>query len=189
MAYTLYKLSAVKVRSVTRVGIYGDGGGLWLQVSKAGAKSWIFRYTLRGKRHEMGLGSCKTVDLALAREKALQCRLALLEKRAPLGERQASHAEHAVRQAKRTTFDECAAAYIAAHRKSWKNAKHAAQWESTLSTYASPVIGKLPVADVDTGLIVKVLGPIWTAKTETATRLRGRIESILDWATTSNLRQ
>lgn len=188
MSHTLYKLSAVKVRAATEPGIYGDGGGLWLQVSKGGAKSWIFRYNFAGKRHEMGIGSCKTIDLAEARDKARACRQALLDKRDPLAERKAVHAERAVTQAKRITFDECAAAYIAAHRSSWRNAKHAAQWESTLATYASPVIGVLPVADVDTGLIVKVLSPIWTEKTETATRLRGRIESILDWAATSKFR-
>jgi integrase len=87
------------------------------------------------------------------------------------------------------TFDQCAAAYIDAHRSGWKNAKHADQWKNTLATYASPIIGALPVADVDTDLVVKVLTPIWTTRTETATRVRGRIESILDWATVSRFRQ
>lgn len=188
MSYTINKLSAIKVRAVTRPGLYGDGGGLWLQVSKSGSKSWIFRYDLAGRRREMGLGSCITVDLALAREKARECRLLLLDKRDPLEERDKARAEHAQRQAKRVSFDECAASYIDAHRGSWKSAKHAAQWETTLAMYASPVIGSLPVADVDTDLIVKVLSPIWKTKTETATRLRGRIESILDWAATRKLR-
>lgn len=86
------------------------------------------------------------------------------------------------------TFDQCAEAYITAHRPSWKNAKHADQWTNTLATYASPVFGQLPVAAIDTGLVVKCLNPIWGSKTETATRLRGRIESILGWATTSGYR-
>jgi integrase len=189
MSYTINKLSAIKVRSVTRPGMYGDGAGLWLQVSKSGAKSWIFRYDFCGRRREMGLGSCHTVDLALAREKAKQCRLVLLEKRDPIEARDKARAEYVHQQAKRVTFDECASAYISAHRGSWKSAKHAAQWETTLAMYASPVIGALPVADVDTVLVVKVLRPIWTTKTETATRLRGRIESVLDWATTHKFRR
>lgn len=184
MSYMINKLSAIKVRSVTRPGMYGDGAGLWLQVSKSGAKSWIFRYDFFGRRREMGLGSCHTVDLALARAKAKACRLELLEKRDPIEERDKARAEYVHQQAKRVTFDECASAYISAHCGSWKSAKHAAQWETTIAAYVSPIIGALPVAEVDTALVVKVLRPIWTTKTETATRLRGRIESILDWATT-----
>lgn len=189
MSRTIYKLTATNVRQATVPGLHGDGGGLYMQVSKTGAKSWIFRYDFDGKRHEMGLGSCHTVDLAEAREAARACRQTLRDKRDPLAERKAVHTERALARAKRITFDQCATAYIAAHRSSWRNAKHAAQWESTLATYASPVIGSLAVADVDTALVVKILSPIWTEKTETATRLRGRIESILDWATTSKFRQ
>ncbi|WP_308616325.1 tyrosine-type recombinase/integrase [Massilia arenae] len=188
MSYTINKLSAIKVRAVMRPGLYGDGGGLWLQVSRSGSKSWIFRYDLAGRRREMGLGTCITVDLALARDKARACRLVLLDKRDPLEERDKARAEHVQRQAKRVSFGECAASYIDAHRGSWKSAKHAAQWKTTLAMYASPVIGSLPVADVDTDLLVKVLAPIWKTKTETATRLRGRIESVLDWAATRKLR-
>lgn len=143
MSYTINKLSALKVRSVTRSGMYGDGAGLWLQVSKGGAKSWIFRYDFFGRRREMGLGSCHTVDLALAREKAKACRLVLLEKRDPIEERDKTRAEYVHQQAKRVTFDEYASAYIAAHRGSWKNAKHAAQWETTIAVYVSPIIGGL----------------------------------------------
>jgi integrase len=169
--------------------MYGDGAGLWLQESKSGAKSSIFRYDFCGRRSEMGLGSCHTVDLALAREKAKQCRLVLLEKRDPIEGRDKTRAEYVHQQAKRVTFDKCASAYISAHRGSWKSAKHAAQWETTIAAYVSPIIGALPVADVDTDLVVKVLRPIWTTKTETATRLCGRIESILDWATTHKFRR
>jgi hypothetical protein len=103
--------------------------------------------------------------------------------------RKAGKLTDALAHAKMITFDQCATAYIAAHRSGWKNAKHASQWENTLSTYATPVIGSLPVAAVDTALVVKVLGPIWKTKTETASRLRGQIESILDWATVSLYRQ
>lgn len=136
----------------------------------------------------MGLGALHTVSLAEARGKAKACRTLLLESKDPLEQRNASRKAVALERAKSMTFDQCATAYIATHRSSWKNAKHAAQWESTISTYASPVIGALPVADIDTALVVKVLTPIWHSKTETATRLRGRIESILDWATVSNFR-
>jgi hypothetical protein len=157
-------------------------------VSKNGAKSWIFRYDFIGRRRETGLGSCHTVALALAREKAKQCRLVLFEKRDPIKEREKARAEYLHQQAKRVTFDECALAQISAHRGSWKSAKCTAQWETTIAAYVSPIIGALPVADVDTAHVVKVLRAIWTTKTKTATRLRGCIKSILDWATTHKFR-
>ena len=189
MALNINKLSPLGVRKETKPGYYGDGGGLWLQVSKSGTKSWIFRFTLARRQREMGLGAVHTVDLDVARAKAKECRLLLLEGKDPLDARQATKMAEALSQAKLITFDQCAASYIAAHRGTWKNVKHASQWENTLSTYASPIIGALPVAAVDTALVVKVLSPIWGTKTETATRLRGRIESILDWATVSKFRQ
>ena len=169
-------------------GYHGDGAGLYLQVSKTGSKSWIFRYTRAGKQREMGLGPLHTVSLAQAREHAKNCRSTLLAGGDPLEIRKADQLEDALERAKAVTFDNCASSYIAAHRGSWKNAKHAAQWKSTILAYASPIIGALPVAAIDTALVVKVLQPIWQEKTETATRLRGRIESILDWATVSRFR-
>jgi integrase len=189
MALNINKLSALGVSKATKPGYHGDGGGLWLQVSASGAKSWIFRFTLARKQREMGLGAVHTVDLALARAKAKECRLLLLDGKDPLEARNATKLTEALTLARMITFDQCATAYIAAHRSGWKNAKHANQWENTLATYATPIIGALPVAAVDTALVVKVLSPIWQDKTETATRLRGRIESILDWATTSKYRQ
>jgi len=189
MASRINKLSAILVGRLDKPGYHGDGGGLWLQVSRSGSKSWIFRYMRDGRSHEMGLGSCITVDLAGARAKARACRQMLLDGVDPLGQRRDARRAHALDEAKRITFDECAAAYIDAHRGSWKNAKHVAQWENTIATYASPLIGGLPVAAVDTDLVVKVLRPIWRNKTETAVRLRGRIEAILGWATVSKFRQ
>ncbi|MES3023874.1 MAG: integrase arm-type DNA-binding domain-containing protein [Pseudomonadota bacterium] len=189
MASRINKLSALELKRLVKPGYHGDGGGLWLQVSASLSKSWIFRFTIAGKQREMGLGSLNTVDLAGARAKARECRQLLLDGMDPLANRRATKTAHALSEAKRITFDQCAAAYIDAHRSSWKNAKHVLQWESTLATYASPLIGALPVADVDTDLVVKVLSPIWREKTETAVRLRGRIESILDWATVSKFRQ
>lgn len=188
MAKTVEKLSPLAVSKMKEPGYYGDGAGLWLQVSKSGSKSWIFRFTFGGKQREMGLGPVHTVNVGEARAKAKECRVLLLAGQDPLEVRKAEQLAGAAERAKLMTFDQCASAYIAAHRGGWKNAKHASQWENTLATYASPIIGALPVAAVDTALIVKVLGPIWLEKTETATRLRGRIESILDWATVSKFR-
>lgn len=188
MARTIEKLSALAVSRAKEPGYYGDGGGLYLQISKAGTKSWIFRFTLARKQREMGLGPLHTVTLAQAREKAKACRASLLDGIDPLEARNAVKLEAALERAKTVTFDHCAKEYIAAHRSGWKSQKHAAQWESTIETYASPLIGALPVSAVDTPLVVKVLQPIWHEKTETATRLRSRIENILDWATVSKFR-
>lgn len=189
MARLVEKLTPLAVGKATKPGYFGDGAGLWLQVSMSGSKSWIFRFTLAGKQREMGLGAVHTVTLPEARAKAKECRLLLLDGKDPLDTRRATVLAETLERAKMMNFDQCATAYIAAHRGGWKNAKHASQWENTIETYASPVIGSLPVAAVDTALVVKVLTPIWQTKTETATRLRGRIESILDWATVSKYRQ
>jgi integrase len=189
MPLNLNKLSALALSRTSRPGYYGDGGGLWLQVAISGSKSWIFRFKMVGRQREMGLGGVRTVDLAKARVLARECRLLLSEGKDPIEARNAVRLADALQRARSMSFDQCAAAYIHAHRSSWKNAKHADQWKNTLATYASPIIGALPVADVDTDLVVKVLSPVWATKTETATRLRGRIESILDWATVSRFRQ
>jgi hypothetical protein len=188
MARHVNKLSAILVAKLSSPGHYGDGNGLWLQISPSGSKSWVFRFTIAGKRWEMGLGAVHTVSLSIARERARQCRLLLSDGKDPIVARDAAKTSLALNQARFKTFDQCAAAYIKAHRGSWKSAKHALQWETSVATYASPVFGALPVSDVDTDLVVKVLRPIWDTKTETATRLRGRIESILDWATVSKYR-
>jgi hypothetical protein len=189
MARSVNKLSVVLINKLSSPGYYGDGGGLWLCISKDVSKSWVFRFTLAGRRREMGLGAFHTISLSMAREKALQCRRLLAEGKDPIVDRDSARTSQALSLARVKTFDQCAAAYIKAHRGSWKSAKHAAQWESTLATYASPVFGSAPVSDVDTELVMSVLRPIWSTKTETAVRLRGRIESILDWATVSKYRQ
>ena len=137
----------------------------------------------------MGLGATHTISLAEARGMALERRQQLQRGVDPLGEREAARLAAKLEAAKAMTFDQCAAAYIEAHRAGWKNAKHITQWENTISTYASPIIGKLPVAVIDTPLVMKIVEPIWQTKTETASRLRGRIEAILDWATVRELRQ
>ncbi|WP_332862341.1 tyrosine-type recombinase/integrase [Janthinobacterium svalbardensis] len=182
------RLSALQVSKLTKPGLYGDGGGLTLQITQGGVKSWLFRFMMAGKAYGMGLGPTHTVSLAEARQKALAARKLIIDGINPLAAKKQDKITAALATARMMTFDQCAEAYVAAHKAGWKNAKHANQWTNTLSTYASPTIGHLPVAEIDTGLVVKCLTTIWETKTETASRLRGRIESILGWATTSGYR-
>jgi integrase len=181
------KLKALQVTKLKEPGMYADGAGLYLQVTVNArdgepTKSWIYRYMLRGKAREMGLGSLNAISLQQARDKALDCRRLRQEGIDPIDARKVERQRGALEAAKSITFKKAAAEYIASHSAGWRNAKHAAQWSATLATYAEPTIGSLSVQSVDTGLVLKVLEPIWTAKPETASRLRGRIESILDWA-------
>lgn len=182
MARKINKLNALFVQRVKEPGRYADGGGLRLDVSKSGSKSWIFRFMQRGKEREMGLGGVNAISLSTAREKAAECRRTLAEGLDPIEERNKAQAKAAVDKQKTLSFSECATKYIAAHEASWKNAKHVNQWRNTLEAYAGPIIGKLPVQAVDTTLVMQILEPVWTKKPETASRLRGRIESVLDWA-------
>lgn len=188
MARSINRLSARAVAALTAKGYYPDGGGLYLQISAAGTKSWIFRFMLAGRAREMGLGPLNTVSLAEARAEAERCRKLARDAIDPIEARAAERAKRLAEMARTMTFKQCAEAYIRAHEAGWKNAKHAAQWTSTMETYAYPVLGKLPVGSVDTALVMKVLEPIWTEKTETASRVRGRMESILGWATVSGFR-
>lgn len=194
------KLSATKVASHNEPGYLLDGGGLYLQVAlrapaKPGekrrkpsdhvTKSWCFRYRDRatGKLRELGLGSLTDVTLAHARSKAAELRLMLQDGKDPKTERANRAAELRAEVSKVMTFDEATAKCIADKRAGWKNAKHAQQWENTLATYASPIIGNLPVASIDLALVRKVIDPIWDTKHETASRVRQRIEAVLAWAT------
>jgi integrase len=177
------------VSKVKKPGYFGDGGGLWLQVSNSGSKSWIFRFTINRKQREMGLGAVHTVSLSEARIKSRNLRLLLQEGIDPIDNREEAKQAKALESARTMTFDQCASKYIETHRSGWRNTKHAGQWESTIATYVNPVFGSFPVSEVDTSLVLKVLSPIWEDKTETAKRLRGRIERILAWATTSGFRQ
>ncbi|MFJ2995694.1 tyrosine-type recombinase/integrase [Pandoraea sp. NPDC087047] len=185
---TINRLSARGVARNVKPGLYADGGGLYLQITKAGVKSWLYRYMRDGKARAMGLGPLHTISLAEARTRALECRKILLDGRDPLDEKEQQRVSRKVANAKNKTFMECAEAYIDAHKAGWKNTKHAAQWTSTLETYAAPVFKEIPISSIDTTLVMKVLEPIWKTKTETATRVRGRIESVLDWATVSGHR-
>jgi integrase len=189
MARTIGKLTALAITQAKRRGYYGDGGGLFLQVSAGGAKSWVFRFKESGRLREMGLGPTHTVSLAEARQKALECRKARLDGLDPIEARRGKRIQAKLDAAKAMTFAACAERYIASHRAGWRNPKHAAQWPSTLATYVYPVFGSLPVQAVDVGLVMKAIEPIWVQKPETAGRVRGRIESVLDWATARGYRQ
>jgi integrase len=190
--HVLGKLSARFVQTVKfPPKWHSDGGGLYLRVTKDGNKAWVFTYPHPRKapapgktrvQREMGIGSYPVVSLEEARRLADRARQELRDGIDPIEKKKAAKQAAAFEQAKTMTFDECATAYIKANRAGWKNDKHAGQWEATLATYASPIIGKLPVADIDKGLVLKVLEPIWSKKPETASRLRGRIEAILGWA-------
>jgi integrase len=170
-----------------QAGLHPDGGGLYLQVS-GGSRSWIFRFAHAGRTRYMGLGSLAAVSLAEARQKAGEARRLLAGGQDPIAARDAQHAAARALEATALSFRQCAEAYIAAHKDGWRSAKHAAQWSSSLAAYVYPVIGDLPVAAVDVDLVLKILRPIWQAKTETASRVRGRIESVLSWAKTSGYR-
>jgi len=183
------KLTARTVETKKAPGYYSDGGNLYLRVSQNLTKTWAFYYKKEGKRTEMGLGSFGNVSLEQAREKAAELRKQIANGIDPLGERQQQENERKAQRAKMMTFSQCADAYINAHRAGWKNPKHIQQWQNTLSQYAFPVFGDLDVKAIDTGLITKCLEPIWLTKNETAGRVRGRIESILDWATVHEYRE
>ncbi len=188
MAKTIRKLTTLRISRELPKGMYADGAGLYLHVSSSGTKSWIYRYSIGGKAREMGLGSLTAVSLADARIKAGECRALRQDGIDPIEDRKVERAEAALEAARAITFKEAAEQYIASHRAGWKNPKHAAQWPSTLTTYAYPLLGNLSVQSVDTGLVCNVLEPIWRTKPETANRLRGRVEVILDWAKSRGLR-
>jgi integrase len=191
MGRGIYKLSGADLRR-SKPGLFGDGGGLWLQVTRGAAgrasRSWLFRYTVDGRRREMGLGSLITISLSEAREAALQCRKQVLAGIDPIEQRRVERAAQVAASKRVITFDEAAAAYIAAHRDSWRSERHAQQWPATLRKYAGPVFGKLPVAQIDTPIIMRALEPIWKTTPKTAANVRQRIEAVLDWATVRGYR-
>jgi integrase len=182
MARKADRLNALEVKKLEKPGYYCDGAGLYLQVSKSGSKSWIMRYTLDGKPCEMGLGSFNAFTLAEARVRAKAQRKLLTDGIDPLATKRSDLLAKRMAEANIITFDQAAHAFITANSPAWRNVKHADQWRNTIATYASPVIGALPVSKIDTAHVLRILTPIWLEKTETAVRLRGRIEKILDWA-------
>jgi integrase len=189
MARAINRLKDITVRRVTKPGLYPDGAGLYLRVGPTGAKAWVFRYRQNGSRHDVGLGPLHTVSLAAARQRAQRCREQRLDGVDPLAARKDARTAARIEMATMMSFRVCAEAYIAAHQAGWRNPKHRAQWPATLATYAYPVFGELPVQAIDTGLVLRAIEPIWTTKPETASRLRGRIESVIGWAATKGYRQ
>jgi integrase len=194
MARPTNRLSTLTLKKNLPPGLYPDGGGLYMQVSQQSTKAWIFRYTRAGVPRKMGMGPVsvkpddKRITLADARQKAAAARSLLIDGVDPIDDRKARKAAQAAEKAKDLTFRECAEGYIAAHKSSWKSAKHADQWTATLETYAYPVIGSFPVQMIETAHVMKILEPIWKTKTETASRVRGRIEKVLDRAKALKLR-
>ena len=185
------ELSALAVQRLTAPGMHAVGGvaGLYLCVSPSGSRSWIARVNVDGKRREMGLGSFPDVSLSIAREKARAARSDTTMGIDPVAHRKEARSARQALKATQKTFADCAKAYIEAHSDSWRNAKHRAQWPSTFETYVYPTMGTVLVGEVTQAHVMAVLLPIWKTKTQTATRLRGRIEQVLAWATAAGFRQ
>lgn len=184
------RLRAIDIRKLAKEpGLHSDGNGLALKVSDdLKQRYWVLRYSLHGQAHWMGLGSLDVLGLDEARTKAIEARRLILDGIDPIAERKARFAQQRLEAATAITFRACAEQYIAAYEKSWRNAKHKQQWESTLLAYAYPLIGNLPVGKIDTPQVLQVLNPIWATKPETAGRVRGRIEAVLDYATVAKYR-
>lgn len=185
------ELSALEVGRIKSPGLHAVGGvaGLHMQVTPTGARTWILRAMIAGKRRDMGMGGFPDVTLAQAREKAREARACVERGVDPVAERAAARSALMAERGAMTTFEEAARQFISAKSAEWKNVKHGQQWTNTLEAYAFPFVGKLACADIALPHVLKILEPIWTTKTETATRLRGRIESVLDWATVRGFRK
>lgn len=201
MAQLIGRLSAIKISNLKEPGYYADGGNLYFRIARPhkdvlgkdpdaiGARGWVFRFTVASRTRDMGLGAFPEISLAAARELAGKCRKLVTEgidpieqRRAAIEQRRADRAAQRVAAAKSKNFEDCARECIADREAAWRNAKHRMQWSSSLKRYANPTLGKLPAAEIDDGLVLRVLKPIWQTKPETASRVRGRIESVLDWA-------
>src|SRR6266568_5048691 len=192
MARVAERLSARVVqtaRATTRPVMLADGKGLYLRVGPSGSKSWIYRYQTGDKTHDLGLGPYPDIPLATARERATAQRRLRLDGQDPALLRRAGRDQTKLATARAMTFRQCAEAYIAANRAGWRaGSKTERLWSATLATYAFPVFGDLPVQMVDTALVTKAVEPLWASKTQTASRVRGRVESVLDWATVRGYR-
>lgn len=205
MAKTLARFSALDIDRLAAVKsdktrMHHDGGGLYLCVDKRGSANWVYRYTLDGQARTMGLGAFPTIGLSKARKAVGAAREARASRKDPLDQRAAEREAKRAALRQKVTFKKAAQDYIASKRDEWKNPKHAAQWPSTLESYVYPIIGDLAVNDVDNAAVLRVLQQdvvgrdgktkerLWTAKPETASRLRGRLEAILGWATAGGLR-
>lgn len=190
MARVAKELGPLQVQRLTTPGWHAVGGvsGLYLRVVPTGARIWVLRATVGSRRRDMGLGGYPSVTLAGAREKAREARLLIEKGTDPILAKYQARSSLIAEQAKAKTFDEAVAAYMDAKSDEWRNAKHRQQWVNTLATYATPFMGKVLVSDVTQAHVEQVLRPIWRDKTETATRLRQRVEKVLDFARASGWR-
>jgi integrase len=182
------RLSAISIARAKEPGRYYDGGGLLLQIGPTGTKSWLFRYQRDGRERRMGLGGIDTVSLAEARVRARQARQLILDGKDPLELKHEGRKAEQLAQARKMTFKQCAAEYLAEHSDGWKNAKHRAQWITSIER-ANRSFGNFDVAEIDVDVLIRFLTPIWRATPETGSRMRGRIEAVLDWATARKFRQ
>jgi integrase len=182
-------LTAKRIAQLVLPGRYGDGAGLYLQLTEAGVRSWILRYERNGRERAMGLGPLHTFNLAEARELARQARQQLKAGVDPIDARKAVKQAEKLKQAKTKTFAECADEYYAFHEAKWKNTKWRSQFKNTLRDYVLPKIGRLSIAAIDTGLVLQCIEPIWKTKTPTASRVRQRLQAVLDWAGVRNYRE
>jgi integrase len=182
------RLTARKVETTKTPARLADGLGLYLIVEGEFSKNWVFEYQFNGKRRYMGMGSALDVSLADAREKRNEYRKLKANGVDPLLHKRAARAAQVLEDAKAVTFKEAATRYMDANRVGWEE-QHAQQWRSTLEMYAYPTLGGLPVQSIDKALVLAVLEPIWSSANVTATRLRGRIETVLDWAKAMDMRE
>jgi integrase len=190
MARLTQRLNSLQVQQLKDRGWYPDGQGLYLQISATGSKSWVFRFTREGKQRWHGLGAFSAMhSLKDARLAAEHCRQQLRQDIDPIEHKQAIKQERRLAEASRVNFESCAHMYIDRHKHGWKNQKHLTQWQNTLQTYAYPVIGGLPIQVIDVQQVLQIVEPIWHTKTETANRVRQRIELVLDWATAMGFRE
>jgi integrase len=188
MARQIERLSAKAAAMAREPGMYPDGNGLYLRVAPGGSKSWVLRYRINRRRTDMGLGSYAVFSLADARQRAHEQKRKLADKIDPIAERRGKAAAERVERMKARTFRQCVEDYLEAHSAAWRGGRTEAQWRQSLSKYAYPVIGEVPVADIDVSAVLAVLKPMWLTRTETGTRIRERIERVLDAAMTAGYR-
>jgi integrase len=182
------RLTAISIRRRREPGLYHDGGGLYLQVSDSGSQSWILKFQLKGRARQMGLGPSPLVSLGDARRRRDDAQRLLLDGIDPIEARRSARQATEFAALEAISFKQAAMSYMSAHETGWSNEQHARQWPKSLEAYAYPVLGALSVQAIDTGLVLRVLEPIWRVKPETASRVRARIEAILDWAKTRGYR-
>jgi integrase len=183
MSRRVERLTTRRVNAIKKPGRHADGGNLYLQVSETGVKSWLLRYSRHGRERWLGLGPVHTFSLAEARERAREARQQLKDGVDPLLHRREKHAAQALEESRHITFEDAARAYFKQNESRWANRKHRSNFITSLERFAFPVVGRLRVSDIETGHVLRVLEPIWATKNETASKLRQRVQAVLDWAT------